>query len=316
MDFSKFKSMRQKKGVLALAVKASVAELLIYDVIGEDWFGDGVTAKGVVQQLASLPAEVDTVLVRINSPGGDVFDGIAILNALLQFKGTVNVQVDGLCASIASVIAMAGKTISMAETATLMIHNPWTLAVGDANDMRATADLLDKLRGGSMLPAYARSGLSSEQLTAIMDAETWYTAAEAKAAGWIDQVLAMPTRASAHAKYNLSAFRHPPAALQADSEENDCNCDCGQCEADLCNLCSNADCDDDNCDGCPQQLQAAAAKAAADAEIAAEAVTKAAEGARLAAEAAENDRISAENKQKALIKAQKRAENLRLAADS
>ena len=214
MDFSKLANMRKERGLLAVAVRSNVAEILIYDIIGEDFLGEGVTAKGIVQELAALPQSVDTILLRINSPGGDVFDGIAIMNALLQQNRTVKVQVDGLCASIASVIAMAGSTITMAATAQLMIHNPWTLSMGDASDLRKTADLLDKVRDASMLPAYARSGKTPAAIKAIMDAETWYSADEAKQAGWADQVLDMPARtAAAHTKYDLSAYKHAPAAI-------------------------------------------------------------------------------------------------------
>lgn len=302
MDISKFRNMRQKPGILALAVKDTTAELLIYDVIGEDFFGDGVSAKGVVQQLKGMPDTVETVLVRINSPGGDVFDGVAIMNALLGFKGTVNVQIDGLCASAASVIAMAGKTISMAESSMLMVHNPWVMSIGDANDMRATADLLDKIRMGTMLPAYARSGMTAEQITAVMDAETWYTAAEAKEAGWVDAILELPAKPAAKAKYDLSAFKHPPAAIKADDA---CVCPCQPCMDGDCSQCSHEGCECDGCEDCPQM----AAKATLTAAITAKAETD-------ALEAAENARISAEMQQKWLIRAQRRAENLRLAAIS
>ncbi len=219
MDLKKFRSMRQKPGVLALSVKDMTAELLIYDIVGEDWYGEGLTAKSVVQEIAALPPEVDTITVRINSPGGDVFDGVGILNALLAFRGTVNVQIDSLCASIASVIAMAGKRITMAETAMLMIHNPWTIEVGDANDFLKAAETLNQVRAGTMLPAYARSGLSQEQIIAIMDAETWYTAAQAKEAGWVDAITELPAKAGAHAKYDLSAFKHAPVKSLGDENE-------------------------------------------------------------------------------------------------
>jgi ATP-dependent protease ClpP protease subunit len=212
MDISKFRSMRKTPGILAFAVKNNTAELLIYDVVGEDWFGDGVSAKGVAEQISGLPSDVDTILVRINSPGGEIFEGVAIMNALLKFEGNVKVQIDGLCASIASVIAMAGKEISMAETALLMIHNPWTMTAGDAADLRATADLLDKVRMSSMVPAYGRSGMTSEQIIAVMDEETWYSAAEAKAAGWVDSVVELSGRASAQASYDLTGFKHAPKA--------------------------------------------------------------------------------------------------------
>lgn len=169
-------------------------ELWIYDVIGEDFFGEGVTPKAVRDQMKSMD-RADSLLVRINSPGGSVFDGVAIKTLLDEWQAGVQVQVDGIAASAASYIAMAGTTISMASGSMLMIHNPWSVVVGNASDMRKEAELLDKV-GDQLAAAYAtKSGVSMDDIKAALDAETWYTADEAVAAGLADAVLSSPAKA-------------------------------------------------------------------------------------------------------------------------
>lgn len=165
------------------------AEILIYSFIGEDFFGDGVSAKGLLQEIEDM-GEVTEINVRINSPGGDVFDGVAIHNALQRHPATINVHIDGLAASIASVIAMAGDTILMASNALMMIHNPHAFAIGDAIEMRKTADLLDKAKEGlvNSYLAHVGDGLDQEEIETMMDETTWFTAEEAVAAGLADEV--------------------------------------------------------------------------------------------------------------------------------
>ena len=164
------------------------AEILIYDVIGQSWWEESVTAKQFVKDLKAIGAKKD-VVVRINSPGGNVFDGNAIFNALKNHKGKVDVVVDGMALSMASIIAMAGDTITMSDNAIMMIHNPSGLAVGDANAMRTYADLLDKIKS-PMVDAYvARSGKQADEIAALMDAETWFNAEEAKAFGFADAIV-------------------------------------------------------------------------------------------------------------------------------
>ena len=129
-------------------------EILIYDAIGEDYFGNGVTAKSIHDQLSGMEGDV---VVRLNSPGGDVFQGTAIYNILEQYKGgKVTMVVDGLAASAASVIAMAGH-LTMADNSMLMIHNPWTVAAGDAEELRSNAELR---REFPLAPMISRSQFS------------------------------------------------------------------------------------------------------------------------------------------------------------
>jgi ATP-dependent protease ClpP protease subunit len=162
------------------------AEILIYDPIGGGFFGDGVTAKRFVDDLEGL-GDVRDILVRINSPGGEVFDGFAIFNALKNHPAQVHVQIDGLAASIASVIAMSGDLITVGDGAMLMIHDPWSLAMGDADDMRAAADMLDKVKVGIAQAYVNRTGLDAAEIDAMMTAETWFTADEAVAQGFADE---------------------------------------------------------------------------------------------------------------------------------
>ena len=177
------------------AADGQSAEINIFGLIG-DWIDDlwgfdGVTtAKSFVDELAKLPASVKALKVRINSPGGDVFGGLAIANTLRaeQAKGRkVEVVVEGLAASSASVIAMAGGTVVMADNALMMLHNPWSVSVGNAADMRATADTLDQMRDSLVKTYQWHSELDEKALIALMDGEdgqgTWLDADAAIEAG-------------------------------------------------------------------------------------------------------------------------------------
>lgn len=157
-------------------------ELLIYSDIGESFFGDSVSAISVKAQLDKMPA--GDLSVRINSPGGSVFDGFAIYNLIKQYKGTVTVYVDGLAASAASVVAMAGEKIIMADNALMMIHDPWAMSMGTAEEMRQTASLLDKIKDSIVGTYVSRTGLDAADVAAMMEAETWMNAAEAKEKGF------------------------------------------------------------------------------------------------------------------------------------
>jgi ATP-dependent Clp endopeptidase proteolytic subunit ClpP len=167
--------------------KADKAEVWIYEEIGEDfWTGGGVTAKNFQKELSAIKAgQID---LHINSPGGAVFDGITIYNLLRQHPANVTTYIDGIAASIASVIALAGDKIVMAENALYMIHNPSGMVMGTAADMRTFADTLDKV-GGSMVTAYTgKTGKDVETIKALLDAETWFTADEAKEMGFVDEI--------------------------------------------------------------------------------------------------------------------------------
>lgn len=187
-------------------------ELWIYDVIGSGFFESGVTDKSVRDDLAKFK-NTEPLLVRINSPGGDVMQAVAIKTMIDQWKGRVEVQIDGLAASAASYIATAGAKVTMADGAMYMIHNPWTIAVGDARDMRKQADVLDKI-GSKLIDAYARkTGKGHDDLQKMLDEETWLTSDEAVEQGFADEVI--KETAMAFAIPAAMGFKHPPAEPKA-----------------------------------------------------------------------------------------------------
>jgi ATP-dependent Clp protease protease subunit len=194
-------------------IKASAdgsAEILIYDEIGAGWFTEGQTAKQFATDLKAL-GKITALTIRINSPGGDVFEGQAIYSQLKSHKARKTVVIDGLAASIASLIAMAGDELLMPENAMLMIHDPAGLALGTADDMRKSAEMLDKIKS-SMVSVYAKkSGLDREEIAAIMNEETWFTAQDAVDQGFADRVTdAVPLAAT----FDLSKFRKVPEPLR------------------------------------------------------------------------------------------------------
>ena len=192
-------------------------ELLIYGDIGESWWGDSVTAKEVAEQLAEL--DVDTIVVRINSYGGSVSDGLAIFNVLRNHKATINVRIDGVAVSIASLIAMAGDTVSMSENAIFMVHAPWGGAVGNSKEMREYADMLD-IYAKAMSSSYVRkTGQDNEVIMDLLtDGEDhWYTAAEASEFGYVDEIIEEEMAAAAgfdKSKFIPSALRSQAAQLK------------------------------------------------------------------------------------------------------
>lgn len=202
-----FQRQRPRSAIQA----ATEPEVLIYDEIG--FFG--IMAKDLVPEIKALQA--DTIHVRLNSPGGDVPDGVAIYNALRAHSARIVVHVDALAASIASLIAMAGDEILMAANAFLMIHNVWGITIGNAADHRAMATVLDKMDQEILLSAYRnQTGASEEQVKRWMAAETWFSAGEAEQAGFID---AVEDPAGVSASFDLTVFQHVPAALAHSQRE-------------------------------------------------------------------------------------------------
>lgn len=176
-------------------------EIYIYDEIGY-WGSD---AKTFADDLNRIDA--DEIVVHLNSPGGEIFDGLAIYQSLKNHKASVTIVVDGLAASIASVIAMAADRLVMAPKATMMIHDGWTMGVGNAADLRKLADLLDK-QSEIIASVYAdRSGQPVDFWRAAMLDETWYNAEEALAAGLIDEIEGQE-KAAVEDPFDLGVFAH------------------------------------------------------------------------------------------------------------
>lgn len=177
-------------------------ELFLYTEIG----AYGIGAEDFIAQLKAYSGQ--RVTLRINSPGGSVFEGAAIYNAVKRHPGGVDVVIDGLAASMASVIACGGTSVAMASNALFMIHNPASDMWGDAEDMRREADLLDKVKETIVNSYRDRTGMDAEEISSMMDAETWLTAEQALEFGFIDSITE-PLKAAA--KHDLSRFKNRAA---------------------------------------------------------------------------------------------------------
>ena len=167
------------------AADYETGEIFLYDAIGDPWFGM-IGAENVIGDIGKMGGK--RVTLRISSPGGSVDEGRLIYNALKRYSGGVDVVVDSSAYSIASYIAMAGERVVMAKNAMMMVHNPWTFAFGNSAELRKTADVLDKYRD-SIVDAYTdKTEKGREKMVGILDAETWYTATEAVADGFADEI--------------------------------------------------------------------------------------------------------------------------------
>jgi ATP-dependent protease ClpP protease subunit len=208
-------STRKTKGghyEIRNATSEKEAELWIYDEISRFW---GIDAGEFNRDLAKITAP--TIKLRLNSPGGDVWSGISIYNALRRHPSRVETYVDGVAASIASVIALAGDEVIMPANTFMMIHNAHAIALGDARAMREMADLLDKHTDAIRDIYVERTGRPEGEITKLMDAETWMTAQEAKDAGFASTV-AEDLDVAACADLSAFEFKHVPAALTAQTE--------------------------------------------------------------------------------------------------
>ncbi len=157
------------------------------EIASESWWGDEVTPAAFRADLAKVAGR--DVTVWINSPGGDVIAASVIYSALMEHKGKITVKIDGLAASAASVIAMAGDTVLMAPTAYLMIHNPWSMVIGNAEELRQEAAVLDEIADGLVLAYQIKTGMSRAKLQQLMDDETWMSARTAMDYGFADGLL-------------------------------------------------------------------------------------------------------------------------------
>lgn len=201
-------------------LRAAVAEeeqdrsISIYDAIGYDyWTGEGVTARRVASALRTLGA--GPVTVNVNSPGGDMFEGLAIYNLLREHKGDVTVKVLGVAASASSIIAMAGDTVQIARAAFFMVHNSWVIAAGNRNDLRETADWLEPFDAAMADIYVARTGADTKAIAKLMDAESWIGGSAAVEQGFADELLPSDQVGQGDAKAQAHAARRLEAALRA-----------------------------------------------------------------------------------------------------
>lgn len=192
----------------------------LFDFIGEDWFGEGISSRAFSERLARSDAK--TVILRINSPGGFAFEGHAIRSLVrshAEDRGArIEVEVHGLCASAATTIAMAGDEVRIAEDAMFMIHEAWNIEIGEADDMRHQADLLDKFNEQMARLYVKRTGKSTAKIREMMKAETWMSGAEAVKEGFADSVIPSSGEADAEASNErafatLSQFAHAPVEV-------------------------------------------------------------------------------------------------------
>ncbi|MBG2802683.1 Clp protease ClpP [Proteus mirabilis] len=191
------------------AKEDQTADIYIYDEIG----GWGISARRFTEDLLSL-GNLSHINLHIHSPGGEVFDGIAIYNQLKNHSATITVYIDGLAASMASVIAMVGDTVIMPKNAMMMIHKPWGVSWGDANDMREYADLLDKLEN-VLIPAYvAKTGKTTEEMTAMLEQETWLDGDECVEHGFADKVIEPVKAMASLTSKRIEEFSSMPSAIK------------------------------------------------------------------------------------------------------
>jgi ATP-dependent Clp protease, protease subunit len=205
-------SANAKRGSFRADASSNTIELYDYICSSEDeaaWFG-GVSLHGFANALGQMSGQVH---LRINSPGGDVFAGIAMAQLMRDYKGEIVAHVDGYAASAASIVAIAAKQVLMAPASMLMIHKAWTFAMGNSDDLLATASLLEKI-DGQLADTYAQRGKkSADEFLDLMSKETWFTPQEAIDAGLCDGMAQESETKSnrARAIWDLSAFDRAPA---------------------------------------------------------------------------------------------------------
>jgi len=188
--------------------EAGNVEVTIFDEIGL-W---GITAEDFKREFDAAARGANSILVSINSPGGDVFDGVAMYNTIAKARDKVTIEVIGVAASIASIIALAGSKMKMGEASFFMIHNPWSLAIGTAEDLRQRAATLDAIRDEMVDIYQAHSELDRDEIIAAMDEETWYNPDQAYQAGFAQEIVVPEEQDIAALAFNWRAYnyRHVP----------------------------------------------------------------------------------------------------------
>lgn len=269
-----FKASLSTDGALELLIYGDIVDSATISMLeGWGYPTDGLISSLSVKKALDSGGAYSKVRLRINSPGGDAFEGMAI-HSLLQACGKpVEAYVDGIAASSASIIAMSADTRVMGRTAMMMIHNAWACCCGNKADMTKMADTLDRI-DESIAAAYVdRTKLTLAQVKALMDAESWFSAQDCIDNGLATAIVAAPEKEEAAAtaktfrvlaklKNTPERFRAeaaapiaPPAAAETKPVRNadSCQCDCANCGEGNCSDCTNAECDDANCKDCPMQ---------------------------------------------------------------
>lgn len=185
---SKLLQLRTNKAFEIKCAKNDRAEVLIYGAIGNFW-GDSISAKDFTKALKDLPDTVTNLDIRINSPGGDVFDGFSIFNVLKRHKAKKTIYIDGMAFSIASIIALAGDEIIMGEGAQFMIHLPWTYAAGNKIELMTTIERLESIEDELVGIYHRKTKIDKNELRDLMAKETYFTASEAVDMGFADRAM-------------------------------------------------------------------------------------------------------------------------------
>ncbi len=203
--------------MLEIKAKKDSAEILIYDDIGDGWPG-GISAKSFADEVKKL-GKMQDINVRINSYGGAVFDGIAIYNTLKKNSARITVDIDGIAASIASIVAMAGDEVRIASNGFMMIHDPWVVAAGTAQELRDQADIMDKVRDVLLDTYMFHASASRETISDMMEQESWLTAEETVEAGLADSMSEEIKLAACANPQFINKFKNIPDLLQPVEKE-------------------------------------------------------------------------------------------------
>lgn len=184
------------------------ATIYVYDIIDAYW---GVSASDFTRALSAIT--VPNINLRVNSPGGDVFEARAMMAAIAEHPATITAKIDGIAASAATALTLACDAVEIVEGGFYMIHQAWTLALGNADDMRTTAGLLDKIDGVLVDGYVKKSGKAEDEVRAWMKAETWFTAQEAIDAGFAETLVAIGASNTSARTFNVAAYANAPKAL-------------------------------------------------------------------------------------------------------
>jgi ATP-dependent protease ClpP protease subunit len=255
-----FRASLGTDGALELLIYGDIVDSATISMLeGWGYPTDGLISSLNVKKALDVGGDYSKVRLRINSPGGDVFEGMAIHSLLQDCGKPVEARVDGIAASAASVIAMAADTRIMGRTAMMMIHNAWAMCVGNKADMTKMADSLDTI-DDSIAAAYVdRTKMSLAAVKSLMDDETWFSAQDCIDNGLATAIIAAPAEnevevmAQARRFRMLGKLRHVPEQFRASDQ---CECECEACKDGDCEGCTNEDCDDPNCKDCPMQAGA------------------------------------------------------------
>jgi len=269
-----FRASLRDDGTLEMLVYGDIVDTATLSML-EAWGypTDGFISATAIKKQMDEAGEYAGISLRINSPGGDAFEGIAIHNLIRAQGKPVAVYVDGVAASSASIVAMAGDTITMGGNAMMMVHNAWCGCQGEAADMRKTADLLDKVSESIGQTYVKRTGKTAAEIKALMDAETWMSAQDCLRDGFATKIAEEPDEQSAQAMAMARGFKafarmkNLPEALKDSAAGTapaknmgagygECECSCDNCAANNCASCTNADCADKNCQDCPMKASA------------------------------------------------------------